>query len=215
MQDLNTAHRIIRILTGTNMFLVMLLVGFQVLPWFQGSDSQYITQAGLQRTRSQAFVSAALTLVSRPFAEKTQALSNLQVALPLFEQEQATLLANPMPTIQLFVTQARPDYLALVAAVHALLANPNTINQVDPIQVNIIVAHASPFSVTITSIITALQQQIDARTANLFIIEVVIALLILVSKGGIYLLTNHLVHAIRSAGGNQPTLREVPRKDVS
>ena len=70
------------------------LIGFEALPMIEGSDSQYISQAALQRTRSQIFVKSVLVLLYRPNEERMSAISDLQTVLPLFEQEQAVLLQN-------------------------------------------------------------------------------------------------------------------------
>src|SRR5262245_35056503 len=110
MQQFKTTRLITRMMFVTNMVLVLLLGRFLAIPLLTGSDPQYLNQAALQRTRSYSILTAVLTLEFRPSLEKAQALNDLQVALPFFQQEQAILLANPSATIQLLLTQARPDY---------------------------------------------------------------------------------------------------------
>ncbi len=99
------------------------LIGFEALPTIEASDTQYVTQAALQRTRSQIFAKSALVLAYRPSAERIAAISDLETALPLFEQEQAVLIGNTALDVQVLLSQARPDYLALDQAGKYILAN--------------------------------------------------------------------------------------------
>ena len=156
---------------------LFILAGIQAIPVFSGSDAQYINQAGLQRTRAQFFAQAVLTLEYRPLADRAQTINDLQAAYSLFQREQAILLANNQPDIQLALQTARPDYLALVAAIEAVLSH--TSQSIDPTQVDIILAHGRAYASTMNNVIMLLQQYANERIQELFAIEIIIEFLLI------------------------------------
>src|SRR6266568_7308186 len=105
----------VRILSIAAILLILVLIAFEsILPLVDASS--YMNQAGLQRTRSDVLALAMLTLEYRPVSEHAQAISNLQVTLPIFEAEQTLLDANQSSDEQLLLQQMRGDYLAIVAS---------------------------------------------------------------------------------------------------
>lgn len=204
MYNLQLSRTVIHILVVAWILLLFMLVGFQALPVFSSNDAQYIDQAGLQRTRSQFFAKAALILAYRPDTEKVQAISDLQAAYPLFQQEQAVLLANSQPDVQLTLQTAKPDYLTIVAVVKAVLANSN--QTIEPAQVDLILLHSRAYVIAMNNVITILQQHADTQTLQLFTIEIVIEALLLTSTLSIMLLgrTRLAIQASRKPDDNTP-----------
>ena len=101
---------------------MLLLIGFEVVLGFPGTDAHYMNEAALQMTRSQMLINSAYTLEYRPVVEQRQAMRELQTVLPAFEQEQTLLLTNPAADVQNLLQQARVDYLPLLAAVQNIIA---------------------------------------------------------------------------------------------
>ena len=164
-----------QVLRVTCVLLIAILIGFEAVPITAGSDAQYIYQASAQRARSQIFAKSAYVLKYRPDGERSQAISDLQVTLPLFEQEQTVLLANSAPDVQNILQTIRPDYLALVTAVQSILAHPNAANA---IEIDIVLSHERPYLLTSNSLLTLLQRHSDDRTSQLFYIKVFIEALL-------------------------------------
>jgi hypothetical protein len=158
----------------TCVLLLFILVGFQGLPIFTGSDVQSVNQAGLQRERSQSMAKAALLVEYVP-SERAASLSDLQVVLPLFIAEQQTLLKNTQPEVQSSLQDARPNYLAFVAAVTVIINDPAS--ETLPDQVLTIQAVNKPYLTAMNKLVFLLQSQSDARVLQLFIIEVIIDVL--------------------------------------
>lgn len=168
----------VRVLSFASIVLIILLIAFEsLLPLVDASS--YLNQAGLQRTRSDVLALAMLTLEYRPASEHAQAISNLQVTLPIFKSEQDLLQANGNNSSdeQLLLQQMKGDYLAIVAASQSVIDNPS--KPVDPTQVNIIMAHKDGYRSTMNLLQTVLIHHVENLTWTLFYIECGIGLLIL------------------------------------
>jgi hypothetical protein len=157
--------------------LIAILVGFEAVPITTGSDVQYINQAALQRVRSQVFAKSVYALKYHTDGERAQAISDLQVTLPLFEQEQAVLLSNSAPDVQMTVQATRSDYLALVTAIQSILTHPTTSNS---IEIDIVLSHERGYLTTSNTLITMLQKHADDRILQLFCIKAFIEALVVI-----------------------------------
>lgn len=171
-QKFRTGTRIILI---TCVALLLLLTGFETLPpGHYGTD--YLQNVEAQRTRSQIFTKSALLLEYGTVADRPQAISDMQVSLPLFIQEQNLLANNPNPAVHQKVSDTKPDYQALVQAVQAILAHPN--RPVDPTQVAILVAHNGNFLLAETQVLTTIQANLHSAQFYFFVIELVFDVLL-------------------------------------
>lgn len=165
----------IRVLSLAAILLVLVLIAFEsLLPLVDASS--YLNQAGLQRTRSDVLALAMLTLEYRPASEHALAISNLQVTLPIFEQEQTLLNSDDDSDEQLLLQQMRGDYLAIVTAAQSAISVPG--KPVDPIQVNIIMAHKDSYRSTMNLLVNVLVSHVERLTWTLFYTESGIGVLI-------------------------------------
>lgn len=146
---------------------LLLLEGFVLLPLLE-DDYAAINSAGLQRTRAVVLATSALTLLYRPTAEHTQALSDMQTTLPLFEARQAALGTDTTFDVELLLDAARPDFLAIDDAAKAILHSPGPPGGTE---VDIILAHYRPYRVTMNQLVSVLQHHAEARTTSIIIIE--------------------------------------------
>jgi hypothetical protein len=158
------------------LLLLLIDAGFQAIP-LTISGAQ-ISQADAQKTRCEVIAKSALILEYRPAAEHVQAISDLQVVLPRFQQEQAVLSAYRSEPIQAYLIQAQPDYLAIVNAAQMILAQKN--KPVDMVQVSIILAHERGYTSTMNELLVYGLQRLDARTLQLFLFESGIDALLLI-----------------------------------
>lgn len=161
----------------TKILLMLLLIGFEVVPGFPGTDTHYMSEAALQMTRSQMLINSVYTLAYRPEVEQRQAMRELQTVLPAFEQEQTLLLTNPSADVQNLLQQARVDYLPLLAAVQNLIAQPNSV--AEPLEVNIVALHVHSYTAVMNSLILALPRHFEDLNIQLFVIQIAIEVVFL------------------------------------
>ncbi len=83
--------------------------------------------------------------------------------------------ANTTPDVQNTVQIMRPDYLALITAVQAILAHPSTANS---IEIEIILSHERGYLLNSSSLLILLQQHSDDRILQLFYIKVFVEMLL-------------------------------------
>jgi hypothetical protein len=166
-------HTIKRVLKVTVICFLLLLIGFEMVPVNSIRDTQqYIVNAGFQRARSQMLERYAYALQYGPAAEKAQAMSMLKNRSALFQDEQALLATNPDPDVQRLVQQARADYLALVDAVHTLIAHPNeTVNQDE---LATVLFHDQRFFLPMDALTTVLQQHSERQTEQFLLVKGII-----------------------------------------
>lgn len=158
-----------RLIRLFGVILLFLLLGFQSIPVAAGIDADAINAAGIQRTRAEVFAKDALILQYRPVDTHVQAINDLQVTLPLFEQEQQALAIDVRPDVQIVAATERPDFLAIDTAVRAILARPD--GPVDPVEVSIILQHDRQYVATENSIVLILTQAAEHKAWSLFWIE--------------------------------------------
>ena len=176
LKTLQETSKLVRILSIAAILLILVLVAFEsILPLVDASS--YMNQAGLQRTRSDVLALSMLTLEYRPVSEHAQAISNLQVTLPIFEAEQTLLDSNQSSDEQLLLQQVRGDYLAIVASAQTVVNAPD--KPVDPVQVDIMQRHKDMYRSTMNLLVTVLVHHVENLTWTLFYIESGIEVLLL------------------------------------
>lgn len=169
-------RRFTRIIMPFCLVLLLIDAGFQAIPLTVSGDQ--ISQADMQKTRCEVIAKSALILEYRPQSEHVQVISDLQIVLPRFQQEQATLSASRSETIQAYLIQAQPDYLAIVKASQNILAQKD--KPVDMTQVSIILAHERGYTTTMNELLVYGLQRLDARTLQVFLFECGIDALLLI-----------------------------------
>ncbi len=196
-------RRFIHLVTVTGVLFLLLLMGFQAVPVAGCDETLYVEQASLQVIRSQVLARAALVLEYRSDVEKAQAMSDMQVTLPLFEQEQSFLLTSRALDVQLLLQSARSDYLALIDAVQTILTHANS--PVDPVQVNIVLAHNMLYSHTMGQLLTLLLRQASDQVWQLFIIEIIIEFILLAITGVFLVVINRtLIKMVQNYHAGEP-----------
>lgn len=165
------------------LFLLLSLVIFDCFPLLPGNDNVVIIQqANLQLARDEFISKDVLTLAYRPATYHSQAVSELQTILPQFQQVQAGLLSgnaalglpgNPPDNVRVALLATQSDYTAITTATSHLLAHPDSASP-DPIQVEIILQHERLYIGEMYQVITLLQQNAEAHTVQLALIEVVV-----------------------------------------
>lgn len=168
--------------------LVIVLMGLEVVPLEIEKEAAYLNQAGLQRLRCEIVTKSALVLAYRPDGEKTAALSDLQIAVPLFQQEQATLLMNGHAAVSRSAQQATSEYTIMSAAAQALLIQER--KAVSLATVSTIITHASKCEAVMNSIVVVLQHQIEQQLDVIFFVEIGIEGTLIIFLG-ILLLFSH------------------------
>lgn len=164
-----------RIVMIASIAILVLLACSEVLPLgHYGTD--YLQSVESQRTRAQLFVKSALLIQYGTVAERPQAISDIQVSLPLFIQEQNLLASNPNPDVAQKVSDAKPDYQAIVSATQTILAHSTKL--VDPVQVAILVAHDHGFLLAETQVLTTISANLHSAQFDVFLIECVFDLLL-------------------------------------
>ena len=197
MSQLQKVRAFSKIIIVFGIAILLLLAGFQSIPMLSASSAQTINQAGLQRTRVELIAKSALILANRPESEHIQALSDLQVVLPLFEQEQADLSHNPYGDVQVMLQSIRGSYLAIDTAARSILAHKD---RVEIEQIQIILSKNQDYRAGINQIVTALQVHADDQLHQLFSIEIILdALLLILALFLLYVLDRVLKRFEQSA----------------
>jgi hypothetical protein len=196
MRDPRFTRAYVRIIVIALLLILLLLGGFQSIWVFAGSASSIMVQVGLQRTRGQAIAKDVLILAYRPESEHIQAISELQNALPLFEQTQkglqvgdsSLMLPNRIADeIVQLVAATQPDFVSIDTAVKVILAQVHAHPDapIDPTQRDIILAHEHGYVVAMSAVNSAWQARIESAFLHLYEIE-----------------TGHVVVLIALIGGN-------------
>ncbi len=178
------------IVLGMIVLVLCALIGQETVPLGIGNDLASFSQATLQRTRCEVMTKSALVLAYRSAAEKTPALSDLQIVLPLFQQEQATLLSNGNTQVHRQVLQAAAEYQMMSEAAQAIIAQSD--KSVDPAVVNTIVSQAPMCVSRMNNIVAALQNQMEQQTILIFQVEVAIEGVLLLFFGTLLFLPHDL-----------------------
>ncbi len=165
---------------GLTLFLLIALAGFEILPFTRGNDDlMVIQQSNFQIARDQLIAKDALLLADPKYDNHAQAIGELQIIVPQFQQIQVGLLngdpviglpSNPPDNERIALSAAQNDYLAIVAASKAILAHPDA-PTADPVQVSIIRLHERPYLDKMVQVVALIQANAEARRLQLFLIE--------------------------------------------
>ncbi|GHO99562.1 hypothetical protein KSF_096100 [Reticulibacter mediterranei] len=182
------------------------------------SPTNLVDQIDLQRIRSQLIAKDARILQMNPSEEKqAQAISEMQNALPGWQATQTGLrqgdrslgLPHSVPdNVQLSLIQAQPDYIAMLNAVKAILANHS--GPIDQVQVTTILNHERGYFLAMSQVEMLWQQQLDTWRQQFFIAACVVMVLIMI----IIALTHFFItmRAIQ-ADVNGSTTARIPNKE--
>lgn len=184
------------------LFLLLALGIIEGLPFFSGNDDfRILQQANLQLVRDEFMVKDLLILTYRPVSSHPQAVGELQIVLPTFQQTQNGLLngdtslglpPNPSPAVRTAIGVTQSDYLSMVTAMKIILAHPDSAP--DPIQVQIILQHERPYVTNMYQVVVLLTQEAEARKLQLFLVKsgliVLVAFIVLLKY---FLLTQRAV----------------------
>jgi len=164
-----------RIVFATAVLLLVILVGFQLLP-LSYNESDIINQTDLQAMRAQRIAKDTLILeFISDVPTRAQAVSELQNSLPAWEHEQAYLQSARNPDIQTLLDQAQPDFIATDTAARQLLAHPN-----DQTETVIILQHERNYSLLMNQVSSLVQERIQAFNSGLVVLQVAITVVIIV-----------------------------------
>lgn len=187
-------RRYVAILTLSKLILLCILACFLIIPLMVGNDDLAIlNQANLQVARVEFFAQAIQVLAYRPLTFHSEAVSGMEVNLPVLQQTQNGLLkgdtslglpSNPPDDVHQLLLNMQPDYSAVVSALKAILANPD--KPPDPIQVDIVMQHTQPYAVGLYQAVLALTKHAEERKILFFVIDIVLAVLIFLDIGGGY-----------------------------
>ncbi|HLZ64374.1 MAG TPA: hypothetical protein VKR06_46180 [Ktedonosporobacter sp.] len=186
---------------ATMLLLLFMLIGFDLYPFITSNDDLVIEQqAWLQVARDEYLAKDTLILAYRPATYHSQAVSDLQTILPGLQQTQNGLLKgdaslglpdNPSDEVKQLLQRAQSDYVPLVTALKVILAHPD--GPVDPIQINIVMMHEYPYSITMAQLAILIQQQAEATNLHILIIKIVIKTLLILVIAGHYLIIGRKV----------------------
>lgn len=178
-------YRLFRLtlLIASTLLSVILILALLV-PLSYGSAESYIGEASLQLARSNGFAKNALILEHGPPADQAEALSDLQVSLPLFVDEQNKLQRNSNQGVQDMLSQAQGNYLALVTATTTIINQPSP----DPTQVVIIIDNSRAYNTVMNRYLMALEQQANDFNAHLVLFQESITVLLIIGVGALQVL---------------------------
>ncbi len=191
---LHVRQRYVAILTVSKLILICILACFLIIPLMAGNDDlAIINQANLQIARVEYFAQAVQTLAYRPLTFHSEAVSGMEVNLPILQQTQNGLLkgdsslglpSNPPDDVHQLLVNMQPDYSATVTALKVILANPD--KQPDPIQIDIVMRHTQPYAVGLYQVVLALTKHAEGRKIFFFVIDIVLVVLVFLDVGGGY-----------------------------
>ena len=188
-------RRYVAILTLSKLLLLCILACFLIIPLMSGNDDLVsINQTNLQVARIEYFAQAVQTLAYRPLTFHSEAVSGMEVNLPILQQTQNGLLkgdtslglpSNPPDDVHQLLINMQPDYSATVTALKVILANPD--KQPDPIQIDIVMRHTQPYAIGLYQVVQAMTKHAEQRKILFFVIDIVLVVLIFLDVGGGYL----------------------------
>lgn len=153
------------------LFIISALVILEILPFTpNNNDGVAEQQTAFQIARAEFIVKDVFTLAYRPITYHAQAISELQIEIPQFQEAQQGLLhgdttlnlpSNPPDNVVASLTTAQTDYLALFTAAKTILMTPD--KQPDAVEVEIIATHERPYISYMAQVLTNLQQNLQNK----------------------------------------------------
>jgi len=177
----------IGILGWFGIFLLVVSLLFESLPFMPDNTLNTFHLAARQRVLEEHIVKDVLILAYRPSPdEHAEAISEMQTALPVWEQVQvglqngdASLGISPHLSgdVKLMLLQTQPDYTYLDAAARHILAHPSPVDQE---QVTIIMQHNQNYYISMAQTVNVFQDDIYNVTRIYFGIELGMGILLII-----------------------------------
>lgn len=191
---------------GFLIFAVLLILGgsiLEVFPLFPSNNDTTINeQSTLQLARAEFIVKDIFTLAYRPTSYHAQALSEIQIELPQFQEVQQGLLHGDsvlnLPSTQpdnvlTALNAAQTSYLTFVTAVKTIIANPD--KTPDPVELEIVAQQERPYVSEMAIVIEVLNQNTQSRLVQLIVLKMFIYAAIFVTISIKYFLfTQPMIH---------------------
>jgi len=151
-----------------------------------GSAANVMVQIDLQRARAERMTKDVLILQYRTdIQERSQATSELQDTLPLWQQAQSGLKSgdsvlglprHPPAEVLIVVSQMQSDYVPMQVALQKIVSAPD---KIDAIQAQIVYDHEHGYVVAMSQAVLLWQQYIDDVFLHIFWIEFGLVLTVL------------------------------------
>jgi len=187
---LNILRIIMRTIAIIGIIVLLANILLEVLPVLP--NSLVTTVSTIHRVNQQGALAEridkdVLILAYRPDAEHAQAVSELQVTLPVFEKIQIGLqngdssLNLPMrrpADVQLLLLQTQSDYAAIDAAAQSVLANAGP--PVDQNELAIVVQHERPYFLAMSTVAKIWEGHIEDNALGFFWTELWIGIILMI-----------------------------------
>ena len=181
-------RRMTRILLIACLAFLILLVGFETLPLHVDDDLALVAQSSTQGIISQRIAKDALLMQYGTTAERIQAVSELEIMLPIFESRQAILANDPtIRQVQPLLLSAKADFVSIDTAAHMLLSHAD--RSADPVQVQIILLHEPSYLFSMAQVTSGIGDEGEGDKGQIFIIELFMNTLIMASVVGALVIT--------------------------
>lgn len=163
----NVIRLLSRILGWFGVFILLVCIAFQALPLMPNSGLNTFHLAARQRVLEERIVKDVLILACRPQDEHTEAISEMQTVMPVWEEVEKGLQngdtsLNISPNLpgdfKMMMLQAQPDYSYLDAAARRILAHPEPADQT---QVSIVLQHSQGYYLYMGEAVNVLQDDIN------------------------------------------------------
>lgn len=153
----------------------ILILFLEVIPLLPNSVLDNFKNIGQQRSLGLRMVNSAYILASHP--NQAEAVDIIQKSLPVWEQEQQTLIGANLPAdIKLFISQSQPDFASLDQALHAIIRAPGSVSH---IELQILADHEDSYFVFMSQALNADQQEIYSNSSLFFCIELILEISLL------------------------------------
>lgn len=174
-----------RILGWFGIFLLLILLAFEALPLMPNSTLNTFHLVARQRVLEEHIVKNILVLAYRPQDEHAEAISEIQTALPVWEQVENGLqkgdtvlgISPRLPQdMKLLLIQAQPDFVYLDAAVRKILEHPSPVDQTE---LEIVLQHDQGYYIAMAQVVNVLQDDLRSMVIIYFSIELIIGIILM------------------------------------
>lgn len=196
-----------RALGGLGIFFFLVMLLFEALPLMPSNTLDTFHLAARQRVLEEHIVKDILILAYRSSPdERAEAISEMQTALPVWEQVQNGLLHGDQSLgisphlpgdTKLLLIQAQPDYAYLDAAARHILAHPTPVDQT---QLTIVLQHNQGYYISMAQAVNVLQDDIYNVARVYFVIELGIGVLLMAIWIAFLIMTNK---ALKKVNGDE------------
>lgn len=175
-----------RTLGWFGVFLLIVSLTFEALPLMPNSTLNTFHLAARQRVLEEHIVKDILILAYRPSSEHAEAVSEMQTALPVWEEVENGLqngdtslgISPRLPSdVKLQLSQAQPDFVYLDAAARRILAHPSS---VDETQITIVLQHNQGYYISMAQVVNVLQDDMSKVANAYFTIELSIGVFLMI-----------------------------------